>query len=259
MQGDTLFTYATLFGFLFTLARVSCVFAFLPLAAFRGTADTPKIFLSLGFTLILWPEWKAPVSSEATIGRLLVGIAGEAALGFAIGLTLAIVLEVFQVAAQVVSLQAGFGFASTIDPNSGADSTVLLSLAQITAGLLFFATGADRLLVRALADSLRLCPPESFAVQKNWAEALIRFSGSIFGIGLRLAAPVVALLLLTDAALAVLGRVQTQIQLVSLTIPVKLAVSMLLLSATLAFQPRVFGSVMIEGIRLIEGMLRRGH
>jgi flagellar biosynthetic protein FliR len=113
--------------------------------------------------------------------------------------------------------------------------------------------------VRALADSLHLCPPESFAVQKNWAEALIRFSGSIFGIGLRLAAPVVALLMLTDAALAVLGRVQTQIQLVSLTIPVKLAVSMLLLSATLIFQPRVFGSVMTQGIRLIEGMLRSGH
>jgi flagellar biosynthetic protein FliR len=259
MPGDTLFTFAILFGFLFTLARVSCVFAFLPLAAFRGTADIPKIFLSLGFTLILWPEWKTPVSADATIGRLLTGIAGEAALGIAIGLTLAIVLEVFQVAAQVVSLQAGFGFASTVDPNSGADSTVLLTLAQITAGLLFFATGSDRLLVRALADSLRLCPPESFSVHKNWAEALIRFSGSIFGIGLRLAAPVVALLMLTDAALAVLGRVQTQIQLVSLTIPVKLAVSMLLLSATLAFQPRVFGSVMTQGIRLIEGMLRSGH
>jgi flagellar biosynthesis protein FliR len=65
--------------------------------------------------------------------------------------------------------------------------------------------------------------------------------------------------MLTDAALAVLGRVQTQIQLVSLTIPVKLAVSMLLLSATLTFQPRVFGSVMTQGIRLIEGMLRSGQ
>jgi flagellar biosynthetic protein FliR len=259
MHGDALFTYATLFGFLFTLARISCVFAFLPLTAFRAAADTPKIFLSLAFTMILWPEWKSPVSSEATIGRLFAGIAGEAALGLAIGLAVAIVLEVFQIAAQVVSLQAGFGFASTIDPNGGADSTVLLSLAQITAGLLFFATGADRLLVRALADSLRLCPPESFVVQKTWAEAMVRFSASIFGAGLRLAAPVVALLLLADASLAVLGRVQTQIQLVSLTMPVKLGASMLLLAATIVFQPKFFGSIMIEGIRLIEGMLRSGH
>lgn len=259
MHTDALFTYATLFGFLFTLARISSVFAFLPLAAFRGASDTPKIFLSLAFTMILWPEWKSPVSSDATIGRIVAGLAGEVVLGLAIGLSLALVLEVFQIAAQVVSLQAGFGFASTIDPNSGADSTVLLSLAQITAGLLFFATGADRLLVRALADSLRLCPPESFVAQKVWADAVIRFAASIFGAGLRLAAPVVALLMLTDAALAVLGRVQTQIQLVSLTIPVKLGATMFLLSATLGLQPKFFTSVMTQGIRLIEGLLRSGH
>ena len=259
MHADSLFTYATLFGFLFTLARISCMFAFLPLAAFRGTPEAAKIVLSLAFTAILWPEWKAPVAGEFTVGRIVVGIAGEAALGFAIGLALAVVLEVFQVAAQVVTLQAGFGFASTIDPNSGADSTVLLTLAQLTAALLFFATGSDRMLIRALADSLRLCPPESFVMKQNWADALIHFSGSIFSMGLRLAAPIVALLLLADASLAVLGRVQAQIHLVSLTMPVKLAATMALLSATLVFQPQFFETQMAAGIRLIEGMIRSGH
>jgi flagellar biosynthetic protein FliR len=259
MPVDQFFSYATLFGFLFTLARVSCVFAFLPLAAFRGASETPKIFLALGFTLILWPEWKGTVVAEPGIGRIVAGLAGEAAIGFAIGLVLAIVLEVFQIAAQVVSIQAGFGFASTIDPSSGADSTVLLTIAQITAGLLFFATGADRLMVRALADSIRLSPPESFVLKRAWAEALIHFSSSIFGAGLRLAAPVVALLLLTDVALSVLGRVQAQIQLVSLTLPAKLAASMLLVAATLVFQPKVFGSMMTQGMRLIEGIIRTGH
>ncbi|HZL57038.1 MAG TPA: flagellar biosynthetic protein FliR [Bryobacteraceae bacterium] len=259
MHAEPLFTYATLFGFLYTLARISCVFAFLPLAAFKSAPETPKIVLALAFTLILFPQWKVPASQTFGLGRLVMGISAEAALGLAIGLSLAIVLEVFQVAAQVVSLQAGFGFASTIDPSSGADSTVLLTLAQITAGLLFFATGADRLLVRALADSLRLCPPESFTVNRGWADMVIRFSGTIFGAGLRLAAPVVALLLLADASLAVLGRVQTQIHLVSLTMPVKLGVAMLMMAATLVFQPRVFQTLMTAGIRLIEGILRSGH
>jgi len=256
MHGDSLFTYATLFGFLFTLARISCVFAFLPLAPFRVAPETAKVVLSLAFTLILWPQWTTKVSADASVGRIVVGMAGEAAMGFAIGLALAFVLEVFQIAAQVVGLQAGVGVASTIDPNSGAGLTVLLTVAQLTAGLLFFATGADRLLIRALADSLRLCPPESFVIRKNWAEPLIRFSASIFSNGLRLAAPVVALLLLADASLAVLGRVQAQIQLVSLTMPVKLAATMLLLGATLAFQPGFFESSMMTCIRLIEGMLR---
>jgi flagellar biosynthetic protein FliR len=259
MHADSLFTYATLLGFLFTLARVSCVFAFLPLAAFKAAPEPAKIVLSLAFTLILWPLWKAPVADGISIGRLVSGLAGEAALGLAIGLSLAIVLEVFQVAAQIVSLQAGFGFASTVDPSSGADSTVLLTLAQITAGLLFFATGADRLLVRALADSMRLCPPESFAINRGWAEAMVRFAATIFGSGLRLAAPVIALLLLADGTLAVLGRIQTSIHIVSLTMPLKLCAAMLLVASTLLFQPRLFDSTMNTAIRLIEGILRSRH
>ncbi|HVW85392.1 MAG TPA: flagellar biosynthetic protein FliR [Bryobacteraceae bacterium] len=259
MHADSLFTYAALFGFLFTLARVSCVFAFLPLAAFKGAPDASKVILSLAFTIILWPEWKGPVTANWTIGRIVTGIASEATLGFAVGLALAVVLEVFQMAAQIITTQAGFGFASTIDPNSGADSTVLLTIAQLTAGLLFFVTGSDRMLVRAMADSLRLCPPESFSVQPGWGEALIQFVSSIFSSGLRLAAPVIALLLLADAALAVLGRIQTQIHLVSLTLPVKLGGAMLVISATLIFQPRFFGSLMTNAIRLMEEIFRNGH
>jgi flagellar biosynthesis protein FliR len=256
MSAEPLFSYATLFGFLFTLARVSCVFALLPLAAFRSAPDSAKIVLSLAVTLILFPEWKAPVSVDAGVGRLVGGIAGEAAMGLTIGLAVAIVMEVFQVAAQVVSLQAGFGFASTVDPTSGADSTVLLTLSQITAGLLFFTTGADRMLIRALADSMRLCPPGSISMNRGWAEAMIRFSATIFSSGLRLAAPIVALLLLADAALAVLGRVQVQIHLVSLTMPVKLGVAMLMLASTLVFQPHFFETTMESCIRLLEAIFR---
>src|SRR4051812_43787042 len=155
MHAESLLSWTVLYGFLFTLARISSAFAFIPLAVFRATPQAAKVAFALGFTLILWPEWKAPAGT-LNLSGILAGLAGEAAVGLAIGIAVAIVLEVFQIAAQMISLQAGFGFASTIDPTSGADSTVLLTLAQTTAGLLFFASGADRMLVRALADSIRL-------------------------------------------------------------------------------------------------------
>ncbi len=261
MRTEGLFSYASLLGFLFTLARVSGVFAFLPLAAFRAAPEAAKIVLALAFTVMLWPEWKSPNGEGAglTAGRMVAGLAGEMALGLAIGLTIAIVLELFQMAAQIVSLQAGLGYASTIDPTSGADSTVLITLAQLTAGLLFFAAGGDRMLVRVLADSFRLCPPESFVVNRGWAEAIVRFSSTIFSAGLRLAAPVVALLLLADVSLAVLGRMQAQLHLVSLTMPVKLAATLLLLSVTLAFQPGYFDTAMASAVRLLESLMRGAH
>jgi flagellar biosynthetic protein FliR len=259
MGADALFSYSTLFGFLFTLARISGVFAFLPLAGFRAMPESARIVLSLLMTLMLRADWKAPVGVDATIGRIVAGLACEAGLGLAIGVALTIVFEVFQMAAQAVGLQAGFGYASTIDPTSGADSTVLLTIAQLTAGLLFFVSGADRLLVKELAESLRVLPPESFTLNQAWGTALVRFAASIFSSGLRLAAPLIALLLLADASLAILGRVQAQLHLISLTMPLKLAATMLILSATIGLQPGFFESLMTTFTRLIEGILRTAH
>ena len=259
MGADSVFSYSTLFGFLFTLARISGVFAFLPLAAFRAAPEAARIVLSLAMTVMLRGEWKAPVGAEVTMGRIVAGLASEAGLGLAIGVALAIVFEVFQMAAQAVSLQAGLGYASTVDPSSGADSTVLLTIAQLTAALLFFVSGADRLLVKALAESLRLAPPESFTLNRSWAEALVRFAATIFSSGLRLAAPLIALLLLADASLAVLGRVQQQLHLISLTMPLKLGATMLVLSATIILQPGFFESLMTSWVRVVEGILRSAH
>ena len=260
MGTDSLFTWATLFGFLFTLARISGVFAFLPLAAFRAGPEPSRIVLALACTLLLWHTWKGPAdAANMGLGRLTAGIASEMALGLAIGLALAIALEVFQFAAQSVSLAAGLGYASTIDPSSGADSTVLLTTAQIMAGLLFFVSGADRLLIRGLEESLRLCPPETFTLHKGWGIGMAQFASSIFGAGLRLAAPVIALVLLADVSLAVLGRVQTQLHLVSLTMPLKLAMTMLLMAATIGLQPQFFETRMTDFAHFVDGLLRSGH
>ncbi len=256
MGGDTLFTYTTLFGFLFTLARISGVFAFVSLAAFRAAPEPARIIMALAMTVMLRNSWHPPFTTEASISRIVAGLAGEAAIGLAIGISLAIVFEVFQMAAQAITLQAGLGYASTIDPTSGADSIVLITIAQLTAALIFFTSGADRLLVRALAESLRLAPPASFTVQKSWGEAVVQFAGSIFTSGLRLAAPLIALLLLADAALAVLGRIQQQLHLISLTMPMKLAATMLVLAATTALQPRFLESLMTTWAHLVEGVLR---
>jgi flagellar biosynthetic protein FliR len=259
MGADSLFSYATLFGFLFTLARISGVFAFLPLAVFRGAPDAAKILLAVAFTLQLRDGWKAPAGLETSIVRIVWGIGNEMALGVAIGLALAIVLETFQFAAQGVSLAAGLGYASTIDPASGADSTVLLTTAGLLAGLFFFVSGADRVFVRALADSLRIAPPESFTLQRTWAAAMGQFAASIFSVGLRLAAPVIGLVLLADFSLAVLGRVQAQLHLMTLTMPVKLAATMLLAALTIGLEPRIFEARMTDWVQFIEALFRSGH
>jgi flagellar biosynthetic protein FliR len=231
---------STLVAFLLVLCRVSGIFVFLPVPGLRSGADPARIVAVLAITISLYPLWPKPVSMEQNIGVLMAAIASEAVFGITIGLGVAFVMELLSMAAQVAGLQAGFGFASTIDPNTQSDSSVLLIAAQTVAGLLFLASGLDREVIRIFAASLATFPPGQFALTPGIGEAIVKLSTGIFTLGVRLALPVVALLGLVDLALALLGRLNAQLQLISLAFPVKMLAAMLLFAWIAAIQARIF-------------------
>jgi flagellar biosynthetic protein FliR len=239
MPASLTLSLGTLYAFLLVLARVGGAVAFVPLPGASSAPQAARITLALSFTLALvgrWPVIDALIVSPA---RLLAWGAAEAALGIAIGVAMSLVLEVFMVAAQILGLQAGYAYASTIDPNSEADSGILLVLAQLAAGLLFFAAGLDREVLRLFAQSLEKIPPGAYVLGPSSAFGLIHLGASVFSIGLRLAFPVVAVLVMVDVALALLGRVNAQLQLLSLAFPLKMLVALMVLSWVTVLFPRI--------------------
>jgi flagellar biosynthetic protein FliR len=71
-------------------------------------------------------------------------------------------------------------------------------------------------------------------------EALIRLGAGIFTVGFRLALPAVALLMLVDIALALVGRVHAQLQLLTISFPVKMLAAVAVLAWTLTLFPRLY-------------------
>src|SRR5581483_3519962 len=212
MRGDLVLSTATLLGFLLTLARVAGVFVFVPIPGLSARSSQARIVLSVSIAVVLFPYW--PKLDADLSGWLLAGwLVSEAALGIGIGLSVAFLLEGFYVAAQIMGLQAGYAYASTIDPNSQADSSVLVIFAEMAAGLLFFALGLDREVLHIFARSMEIAPAGSFMLSRSAGAALLMAAGMIFSTGMRLAMPVVAILLLIDISLALLGRVNAQLQL----------------------------------------------
>jgi flagellar biosynthetic protein FliR len=197
------------------------------------------VALALGFTLALSARWPEVNATGIGIFTLAGWAISEAALGIAIGVSVAIVLESFNFAAQVLGVQAGYGFASTIDPNTEADSGILLVFAQLIAGLLFFAMGLDREVLRLFAQSLDKVPAGTYVFGRASADSLIRLASGLFSVGVRLAMPVVALLVMVDVALALLGRINSQLQLLSLAFPAKMLIALLVLSWTAAVFPHI--------------------
>jgi flagellar biosynthesis protein FliR len=227
-------------AFLLVLARVAGVVAFLPIPGFRNAPGPVRTVLALALAFSLFPVWPSPPNTLPSFGELAALAFSEAGFGLAAGLAVAFLTEGFQVAAQVLGLQAGYGFAQTIDPSSQADSGILQVMMTLITGLLFFAAGVDREVVRVLASSLEKFPAGSWTPAAASLDGILRLGAGMFTVGLRLAMPVMGLLLLIDLALALLGRMQQQLNLLSLSFPVKMLAAVAMLVALSPVIARVF-------------------
>lgn len=255
MRVDLTIDTGTLYGFLLVLARVSGSLVFVPIPGFNAAPAPVKTALAVGATVALFPLWPHIDPARVTAATLAGWAIAESTVGIAIGLTVAITLEAFVLAAQVLGLQAGYAYAQTVDPNTQADSGILLVFAQLMAGMLFLALGLDREVLRLFAQSLDRVPPGTMAFGPHSAEPMIRFASNIFSVGTRLALPVVALLVMVDVALALLGRLNSQLQLLSLAFPMKMLTALLVLCWISVLFPRILrdfsGAAMVASRRVL--------
>lgn len=256
MPDDLHLSMGTLLGFLTTLARVGGVFAFVPMPGLKTGMDMARVVLSVSITLVLFPYWPH-LNAEGSAGLFVAWIVSEAALGIGVGLAVSFVTEAFTLAAQVMGLQAGYAYASTIDPTTQADSGILVIFAQLAAGLLFFTIGGDRDVIRIFATSLQTMPPGSVTLSRSAAEHLLAAGGMIFSTGLRLALPVVAVLVMVDISLALLGRINAQLQLITIAFPIKMLVALTIFSWVVLLFPTILRSNLDSSLLTAKALFTR--
>lgn len=251
MRGELTLSVSTLFSFVFVLVRMLGAFVFVPLPERDAGPSAARIVLALACTITLFPRWPAVNANGLTAGSLSLILLSEVALGTGIGLLVSFVSEALTLGAQVLSLQAGYAYASTVDPTSQADSEVLAVLAQLMAGMLFFITGLHRMVIQAFADSLDRFPPGIFSLDRNLASTIIHVGSGMFSVGLRLAFPVLGLLLMSEILLGLMGRISSQLHLGQQAGPLKMLISLATLTTILAVVPRLYEAFASDVFRYI--------
>lgn len=243
--------FSVLFSFGLVLCRMTGLLTFLPIPGLRLGFEIHRLVLAVLFTVLLMP-WSAPHSVAIySLGDITRIALSEAALGVALGLCVALIQEGIQLGTQMVGLQAGFSYASTIDPTSNADSAILQVLVSLGSSLLFLALGLDTVLFRFLFEGLHAVPPGQFTLTSQHVGAVMALFPYLFTDAIRCSLPVVAILLVIDTALALLSRIQPQLQLLSLSFPLKILASMVLLAYGTPMLP---GAVERASLRSFEAM-----
>lgn len=255
MPANLFFSAEQMVGFLLVLSRMAGLMIFLPIPGLRTIPETIRPLIALALSLPLLHRLPELPPEAITPGGLLLWCVAEVTLGLLWGLTVHFLIESFVLGAQFLALQAGFGYASIIDPSTQADAGLLQILAQLMASLLFFATGLHRQILFLMAESITRIPPGQFTVGLDTASRLVALGALMVEVATRLAMPLLALLILIDLALALLGRVQAQLQLLPMVFPAKLLATLLVLGLLTPAYTRVYQAFGRDIVRFLNGVV----
>ncbi len=172
-----------------------------------------KIVLSLSLAFLMAPFVQVPAGLSIFSGAGLLAAAQELLIGVAIGMVVQLTFEALIFAGQTVSLTMGLGFATLVDPQRGANTTVLGQIFMIVGVLTYLSINGHLVLLSALAESFQTLPIGAAHIDKNFLMSLILWGARVFESGLLIALPAVIALVIVNLALGVVTRAAPQLNL----------------------------------------------
>jgi flagellar biosynthetic protein FliR len=218
-----------LLGWLLASTRMLALFAAAPLFGNLSIPPRVRLGLALAVALAIAPE-PAPGAIRGDVLHFAGLAAGEALIGLAIGFAAQLVFHAFGLLGDFLSTQGGIGAARMFDPTSGVSSVALAVVLQDVALLTYLGIGGHHALLRGAADSFARLPVGGSGPPVGAFLAIAGMGSTLYATAARLALPVTVALLVTNAALGLLGRAIPQLNLMTLQLPAHVAGLLLLLA-----------------------------
>lgn len=194
----------------------------LPVFGQGGGARWLKIGLAgvLGFSAANATGMTVAVPHEVIPAAILV--IREVLFGLLLGFSMSLVFEAVKIAGGLVASEMGLSIASQLDPLTKAQQSPVANLWQSLAMLLFFSGGGHRMILGALVHSFTAVPPGTFAVSEDLALALVDFTSAMMDAAFRMAGPVLLILMVVTACIALLAKVAPALHMLEASYPIRL-------------------------------------
>lgn len=224
------------------LVRVGLLFArpgmlIMSAPVFGGHFAPTHVRIGLAFlvTIMLMPVVDVPnVISVTELGLVL---ARELAIGLSLSLALRALITGAELGGHLTGSQLMLSYGSTIDPQGGVRSTVIAVLYGNLTLLTFFAVNGHHALLRGLTNSYAALPIGMGGVSEGLARGVMQLLGVVFVFGLRLAAPIIVVMLVVELGTGLISRAAPAISLQVIGTPIRLVVGLLAVSATIPLVP----------------------
>lgn len=216
--------HAVLFALIAT--RLSAMMAAAPVFGSRNVPMRVKAGLVILISFVALP----PVAAlggvvPTTLAGVLVLALKEALIGFAFGLIAQMLFAAVQTAGAYVDMGAGFAIATSLDPATSTNVSVLGRYYNLVAITAFVAIGGAQMLIGGIVRSFLLAPPLEVQGIDALVNGVLAASDRIFLIAVQISAPLLAALLIADVTLGIISRAVPQMNVFIVGLPAKMAIA----------------------------------
>ncbi len=242
-------------AYLWPFFRIAAMLMAMPLIGTKTVPKQVRLGFALVLTLIIAPLVPdLPQVDPLSIEAVLI-VFQQVLIGVAMGFVLQLVFAVFLVAAQVISMQMGLGFAMMIDPQSGTSVPVLGQLFSIVVTLMFLSLDGHLLFIEMLANSFHTLPISTSGITSNGFWLIALWGREVFSGAVLVALPAIAALLFVTLTLGVMTRAAPQFNIFAVGIPISLIWGMMIIYIILPGLIEQIDGLFMSGFQLISHLL----
>jgi flagellar biosynthetic protein FliR len=221
---------ALVLSFLLTFFRISLLVFLLPFFGGDGVPMQAKGALCLLLSFALWPALSfSGITFPGHPFSIALMIFSEILLGLTIGLVIRFLFAAIQTGGMLIGFQMGFSMVNVVDPDSGVSESVTSHFLYMVGLMTFLSINGHLYLLHALSLSFKFIPPGGMVITPHMYNGILSFSGQIFVLAVRIAAPVMVAIFLVDLSLALISRAAPQMNVLIVGFPVKISVGFLFL------------------------------
>lgn len=251
MDLSFLLTTNTLLLFLLLLTRIS---GMLVAAPFFSTMNIPmqvKIGIAVAIALVLFPIYSLKAHLPATdLWSFSWSVGQELAIGLIIGFAASLLFTAVQMAGSHVTMQMGLGMAQAVDPIYQEQSPVVGQLYFVLAITLFLSLNIHHSLIIAVGKSFDAVPlAAGFQGMGLLTGRMMAMASNLFTLSVMLILPILGIMLVKEIAMAFMAKIMPQMNIFMVSLPLKIALGLLLISMTLPFTAELLGKAYEELVR----------
>lgn len=232
---------------LWPLTRILGVMAVAPILSHKALPVRVKVGIGIFITLTIMPTLPALPSFNIFSYEGLLLLVEQMMIGVAIGFSMRLFIAAIEVAGQLIAMSMGLGFATFFDPESQGQTTAITQFLVVLSMLVMLSLNVHLIIITALSESFITLPITTTAMNLNWMQ-IVEWGEAIFSLGLLLALPAVATLLIINMALGILTRTAPQLNIFGVGFPVTLSMGFLILALTLPGMMKPIESLIQKGI-----------